>query len=829
MAKLILAIQLTPSCLAHNLSIQHTDNKHCFHCGLPIDGKPQFFTLIEKEKKPFCCRACLSVCETIKQYGLDNYYQYRSDPAQRPNPEAIQYLQYDNPAMQDSFTTLLNGTVHRSAVIIEGIHCAACIWLLENTLRSIDGVINATVNFSAHTAAIEWDSSRIQLSDIFQAIDTIGYLPHPYSADQRQRLSHQENKLALRRLGVAGIGMMQVGMFAIALYAGEFQGIDDNYKQLLRAFSLLVASAVLLYSGKVFFIGAWRSIKNHNLNMDVPVSIALTAAYAGSVWGTWHPHNEVYFDSIAMFIFFLLLARYLEMNSRNRIAPELNQNLLPVTCKRLLDNQPHRSFELLPLAEIKPGDCILVQAGETIAADGIVIEGNSSVDESTFTGEFLPVCKQPGDSIMARTINSDGSLIIKVEAIGQQSSLSVVQSLLNRAQAEKPLITRLADRSSQYFIAAVLLSTLLTGIYWAFNNTAMIFPVMLAMLVVSCPCALSLATPAAVTLSTHLLRNKGLLVSRGHVLEQACRIDQVIFDKTGTLTQGKLSITDTERYSEVSLSKCLLIAGALENISRHPIARAFYQADNHLLAEASCITIGSGIEGTVDGITYRIGSFEYCKGFCSQTGAPETLNKKSAMAVWLCSQQQWLACFSLSDEIRESAAATIQLLKEKGYKVSILSGDSSGAVDTVARDLSIVDFHKAMSPEKKLTFIRELRATGKHVMMVGDGINDVPVLAAATISVAMNNASDLTRMQGDALLLSENLQLLDLLISQSVKTRRIITENISWALAYNLIGLPLAACGLIPPYLAAIGMSASSLLVILNTLRLSIQPAGVTD
>ena len=769
-----------------------------------------------------CCIACKAVCELINQSGLGNYYQYRTESAQRPDVERIDYQQYDKPSLQDSFSSSLEGGHRRSAIIIEGIHCAACVWLLENTLRSIDGVTSATVNFSDHSASLEWDSDATRLSSIFQAIHDIGYQPHPYSPDQRQKLYKREHSLALRRLGVAGIGMMQVGMFSIALYAGDFQGINDQHKQLLRVFSLLVASGVLLYAGRVFFQGAWRSLKNRSLNMDVPVSIALSGAYMGSVWGTWQAASEVYFDSIAMFIFFLLLARYLEMRSRNRALPGVQQRILPQACKRLQGDQQQRSFELIPLEDIKPGDQILVQAGDTVAADGVIIEGHSSVDESAFTGEFLPTTKQPDDTVLAGTINGDGSLIIEVRAIGHQSSLSVVQELLRRAQAEKPRIAQLADRTAQYFIATVLISTLLVGIYWAFNNTPMTFPVMLAMLVVSCPCALSLATPSALALSNQVMRNFGLLASRSHVLEQACHIDHVIFDKTGTLTRGQLSIADTVFFSEVDSTRCLHIAAALENASQHPIAKAFSQPQNQLLADNTRITTGSGIEGELDGVIYRIGSLDYCQQFCSQS-APAMAQASRHLPVWLCSDQQWLSCFYLQDETRSSAVATVRSLLNKGYQVSILSGDHSAAVDAVASELGIEDFQKGLSPAGKLAAIGEFKSSGQQVMMVGDGINDMPVLAAANISVAMNNASDMTRIQADALLLSESLQPLSLLMTQSARTRRIIRQNIGWALGYNAIGLPLAACGFIPPYLAALGMSASSLLVILNTLRLSRQ------
>ncbi len=795
---------------------------NCFHCELPIKGAAPCFTVIEQQQQPLCCFACKAVCEAIHAHGLDNYYHYRSSAAQRPSPETVHYQHLDKATIQATFTRDISAQQRCSTLIIEGIHCAACIWLLENTLQSLPGVTAATINFNHHTATIDWDSSATRLSDIFTAIHQIGYQAHPYSPEQQDEIFKRESKLALRRLGVAGIGMMQVGMFAIALYAGDFQGISETLKQLLRVFSLLVASVVLLYSGQVFFTGAWRSLKNLSLNMDVPVAIALGGAYIGSVWGTWHPASAVYFDSIAMFIFFLLLARYLEMRSRNKQLTGVRQSLLPKLCKRLLDSDGQRQYELLALDDVQTGDRLLIEPGEIIAADGFVIEGRSAVNEAAFTGEFLPVNKQLDDAVMAGTINGDGHLIINVAATGQQASLSIVQELMTRAREDKPRIARMADQTAQYFIAVVLLATVISGGYWYYQDSSMVLPIMLAMLVVSCPCALSLATPAAMAISNNTMRTIGLLNSSSHVLEQAATIDQVIFDKTGTLTLGKLSIASSVMLGKLVPAECLVIAAALEAVSEHPIAKAFQQQGQVIaMASESNISTGNGIEGVVNNSRYRIGSLAYCQRWNSNPLPTFTPQSSNQLTVYLCDEQQWLACFSLYDELRPSALATVDALKKQGVAVSILSGDSSAAVAEIANTLGIKTFSKGLSPEQKLQRIEQLIDQGKRVMMVGDGINDMPVLAAATISVAMNNASDLTRIQADALLLADNLQVVSTLINHSTKTRRIIRENIIWALGYNAIALPFAACGFIPPYLAAVGMSASSLLVILNTLRLS--------
>jgi Cu2+-exporting ATPase len=791
----------------------------CYHCGLPIDGEPKWFVTIDGESQAMCCPGCQAVSETILLGGLANYYKYRTEMASQADSQSLQdsdYSLYDDPAFQaqwvDDVTTDVSESLKECRLIIGDIHCAACVWLLENRLTQLSGVEQVNISLSDHSALIQWHDDKLNVSDIFKAINEIGYSAQPYSPNSQQQSQEQANSLALRRLGVAGIGMMQSGMFSIALYAGDFQGIALEHQQFMRWVSLIIVSVVMMFCTVPFFAGAKRALRQRSLNMDVPISIALLAAYGASTYSTLIGHGEVYFDSITMFCFFLLVARYLEQRARQSQRLLSHQAILPTTCRRLMDDG---SLQQLAITAIGAGDKIVIRPGETISVDGIIADGSSAIDESSFTGEFMPVRRNPGDAVMAGTINTDGSLTVTVTATGNNTNFSAIEKLLSKAQTVKPKTTLLSELVSRYFTGVVLAATAIAGLYWYQTEPAQAFAICLAMLVVSCPCALSLATPTALTISALSLRQAGLLISKNHVLEQADSIDTVCFDKTGTISCGELTIEQTDCFSDLQESQCLAIAAALERFSEHPIAKAFQQKN---VAAASQLDVhtGKGIEATVDNTRYRLGSYAYCQEWLDG----DSISCSDQQSVYLIDSNQWLARFQLNDKIRTDAASTISALNNAGLYTVLLTGDSSQhAIDT-AKALAFKQCQHQCSPEDKLQFIQRQREQGSKLLMVGDGINDIPVLAAADISIAMNGASDMAKVQADSALLSEKLSLIPLLFSQARKTRRIIKQNLFWALLYNGSALPLAAIGLIPPYLAALGMSLSSLLVILNARRL---------
>jgi Cu2+-exporting ATPase len=793
----------------------------CYHCGLPADT-PQRFTLQHgRETLLFCCPGCRAVAQTILDSGLGNYYDYRSENASQAeqSSELLDFSLYDRDEFQHDFVSVTE-TGHKTAVInIQGITCAACTWLIEQRLGKVEGVDSVHVNLAKHRASVSWNPEALQLSGIFDTIETIGYNPSPYSADREEQLLEAEQRLALRRLGVAGIGMMQVGMYAIALHAGALQGIADHYRDFIRIFSLVVATAVVFYSARPFFEAAWRSIKNRSLGMDVPVSLAIGLAYSASCWATFSGGSDVYFDSVAMFTFFLLGSRFLEMRARQR-NHLLSQGLAALKPRYAwrVPGEDQQAVQI-PIGEINSGDTILVKPGEVLPADGVITRGDSSVDESAFSGEYLPVPKTPGDSVTAGSINADGLLTVRVTEIAENTRLALITRLLEKAQQHKPHAAQLADRVASGFVATVLICAAVAAVYWILHDPDRALWVALSVLVVSCPCALSLATPTALTAALATLKSRGVLLSRSTMLEQLPAATLFAFDKTGTLTSGQLQLQQTTVLADVPEQQCIAIASALERFSNHPVASAFGDYSNELPVYAPEVVSGQGICGTIEQTRYRIGSWQFAGAPLAQP--QPVLATGDSPIVYLSRDQKLLAAFILDDPIRPSAAVTLAALRERGFATVILSGDSSAAVPAVARATGVTEFYSGMNAQQKLEKIQHWQQQGQQVVMVGDGINDVPVLAAADMSVAMVNASELAKASADCLLLSGDLKRLLTTLDVAVKTRSIIVQNLGWALLYNTFAIPLAAAGLIAPWLAAIGMSSSSLIVVANALRLN--------
>jgi Cu2+-exporting ATPase len=796
----------------------------CFHCGLDVPAGSQFQILIDGQTRPLCCPGCLAVAQTIIDSGLDSYYRHRTVAAAttelpgRTLPDSLlqELALYDLPDVQKDFVSTSDDSSREASLVIEGISCAACSWLLEHHLEKQPGVQRVSVNLGNHRMRLCWDPASTLLSSLLAQIWRIGYQGHPYHPNREEQLLEQEKKRAIRRLGIAGVGMMQVMMYAIALYAGALQDMEPQFVSFIRWASLVVATPVALYAALPFYKAALRDLRARHLSMDVPVSIAILGAYSASVWATLAQAGEVYFDSVTMFTFFLLIGRYLEMQARYRTGRAGNAllNLLPASAL-LLDATGEK---LVPSAQLQVGDRILVKPGQSLPADGIIRRGHSSIDESALTGEYLPVRHREGDSVVGGTLNVENPIELEVTQTGGDTQLSAIVRLLDRAQSEKPATARIADRVSSYFVGAVLLTAGLVGVIWWQLDPSSAFWITLSVLVVTCPCALSLATPTALTTATGTLRQHGLLITRGHVLESLARASHIVFDKTGTLTNGNLSL-----HSVIGLGadrdQALRLAAALEAHSEHPIARAFRPYAKGA-ADTLESHLGQGLEGRINGQRYRIGTPAFADALCAQQPAPDLPDQQSHWLL-LCGEQGPLAWFGLDDQLRPEATQCIRALQALGLKVELLSGDSSPAVQHISQALGIDQAHGGMSPEQKLAHIQALQRSGAGVVMVGDGINDIPVLAGAQTSIAMGSATDLAKTCADAVLMSGDLGRLVDGILLARKSHRLIRENLAWALLYNLLALPLAASGFIAPYMAAIGMSGSSLVVVGNALRLS--------
>ncbi|MFQ2060313.1 heavy metal translocating P-type ATPase [Aeromonas veronii] len=790
----------------------------CFHCGEPVPANSGYSLEIKGIVRPMCCPGCQAVAETIMECGLASYYDHRTAPGTKGDlvPEELAALtHYDLAEVQQDFVTD-SGTLREIQLTVEGLTCAACAWLIERHLMTLTGLRYINVNTTTHRARIKWDPELLSLSDILKGFAQIGYRAYPFQTHQQEALYAKEVRSYMFRLALAGLGSMQVMMCAVALYMDLFISVEDEFMVYFKWISLLLSTPIMIYSAQPFYVGAWRSLKQGHLSMDVSVSLALIGAFIASMWATVFNTGEVYYDSITMFVFFLLLGRFLELRARRK-ASESSSNLarlVPIMATRIDDEGEHE----VAAKTLQVGDRVRMLAGATLPADGIIVEGQASLNESMLTGEQLPLLKQPGDQVYAGTINTDAPLQIRVSHRIEESRIAQIMRLQDHALDDKPAIAQMADQLSRHFILVLLIIAAAVWTFWHFHQPDQAFWVTLAVLVATCPCALSLATPTALTSATaHLTRN-GILLRRGHVLDVLTKANRIVMDKTGTLTTGEISLTGTTILAEMDETQCLAIARAMEAQSEHPIARAFRLPTDNItvLPSAREITpvIGHGITALVDGVRYRIGSARWL-------GLDPAQERGRGLAIYLADEQQVLARFNLEDTLRPDARALIAAFKAAGLQTTVLTGDSSLQADEIARELGVDELVKGVSPDGKLAYLKAREAQGDISIMVGDGINDAPVLAGAHASFAMAGGTDLAKNSADAILLADDLSRLLEARVLAMRTRKIIIENFAWSIGYNLLVLPLAACGWLPPYLAAAGMSLSSLIVVTNSMRLN--------
>jgi Cu2+-exporting ATPase len=681
----------------------------------------------------------------------------------------------------------------------EGIHCGNCARAIQRALDELPGVIRADVNVVNSRVSVTWDPTKASLGTILGKVASTGFRPVPLVGESAVAAQRNERRDAQKRIGLAGLASMQLMMYAGGLYAGAFDGIDPHWADILRIACLIIATPVLFYSGAPILAGAIADLRRRVLGMDITVSLALVLAYAASVLNTFRGSGEVYFDSVAMFIFFLLLGRYAEMRGRHQASnvTDALAQALPADVQRI---DPATGAALrTPLAAVRLGDRLRVGSGQVIPVDGSVLEGTALVDESLLTGESAPHRRAVGDLVLGGSINAGATLNMIVTRAADQSTLHGLVRLLERAQAERPRLGLAAERMASWFIVRVLILTALVGIIWYVIDPSRAFPAVLAVLVATCPCALSIATPVAIAAATSRLSRLGILVMRSDAIEGLATLDTVMLDKTGTLTIGQPTVTRIETSGGLSREQALAIAAALEVHSQHPIAAAFrpYRTTTVICTDARDIP-GVGIEGSIDGVNWRIGQ----------------------PSITLSDGHSRLARFEVADELRPEAPATVQALRDLGLQVQLASGDSLAAVERTARALGIEQAAASLKPEDKLARLRSEQALGHRVLMLGDGINDGPVLAAADVSMAMGRGSSIAHAAGDLLLLRESLGSLPKGIAVARDALRIVRQNLRWSAAYNLAAIPIAAIGLMPPWVAALGMSLSSLAVVLNAQRL---------
>ncbi len=728
------------------------------------------------------------------------------------------------PLLEGHWTNESGGEGH-AVFMAEGIHCANCARSIRRALDELPGVRRCEVNVAHGRVSVSWEPGRTDLGAILRRVAATGFRPVPLIGDAAAAAQRHERRAALKRIGLAAIGAMQLMMYAAGLWAGALQGIDPKIAEYLRWTCLLIATPVLFYSGAPILHGGLQDLRRRVLGMDVTVSLALLLAYGASAFNTMRGTGEVYFDSVAMFILFLLSGRYIEMRGRHQAASitEALARSLPATVQRI--DAVTGAVARAPLASVVEGDLLRVASGAVVPVDGSVIDGIALIDESLVTGESVPCRRGAGDALLGGSTNAGATFTMRAARRVDESTLHGLVRLLERAQGERPRLGIAAERMASWFVLRVLVLTALVGIAWLYVDPSMAMPAVLAVLVATCPCALSLATPVAIAAATARLAREGVLVVRADAVEGLATIDSVLLDKTGTLTIGRPEVTRVD-VSGVEVSTgvspepftrrhALAIAAALERGSAHPFALAFrHHADPAIDCADAHETAGHGLQGTVQGHVWRIGKPAFVRGL-STAFADDDLGA----GVWLASDDGRSARFEIRDALRPDAADTVRALQQGGLEVRIASGDRPQTVADVAASLGLADAEGGMTPADKLARVRAAQAAGHRVLMVGDGINDGPVLAAADVSMAMGRGSPIAQAAGDLLLLRDSLAALPVAVRVARNALQRVRQNLRWAAGYNLAAVPLAALGFMPPWAAALGMSLSSLLVVFNARR----------
>ncbi|GGA70684.1 copper-translocating P-type ATPase [Neiella marina] len=791
----------------------------CFHCHEPIPDGLDLTVEIFNKPRAMCCLGCHAVAESIVSAGLTDYYKHRTDVAGKVEgdlvPEALklQFQRLDMEEIQDEFCTN-EGDFKEALLSLDGVRCAACAWLIEKHLSRQVGVVRATVNSSTHRLLLRWDPAKAALSQLLSSLANLGYQALPYDKEVEDK-SYQDRKQSfLIRIGVAALASMQVMMFAVALYFGVFD-MEPHQQSYLRWVSLLMATPVICYAAWPFYRSAVTSLKAGHPNMDVPVSIALILAFVASSYATIYQTGEVYFESISMFTFFLLLGRYAELVARHRgNARSANAvKLLPAVVHRLTN----AGVETVPVKQVLAGELLLLKPGETLAVDGIIRSGHSHVDLSVLTGEHEPIAKSVGDTVFAGVINQEQPLEIEVTEVKDTMVASIVR-MQEQALASRARPVQFADKVARYFVVALLIVASATATFWYFNRPEDALWITLAVLVATCPCALSLATPTAITAGISRLGASGVIAKTADLLDQLAAIDRIAFDKTGTLTHGTLSVSNVKTYTgQFDQQQVLAIAASLESGANHPLADAILvaaNADKQTITVANNIELapGFGVSGDVDGMAVYLGSPQYI--------AQHTSHSVPSHRVVLASNDAVLAGLDFIDPPRDDAQQLVEQLTELGVSAAIVSGDQQSHTAQLANTLAIDDAIGNCTPEDKLAWVKQKQCRGDNVLMVGDGINDGPVLSQANASIAISTGTDIAKRSADAVLLGSKLMPIATAVRVGQQTKRIIRQNLGWALGYNLVVLPLAVSGMLPPYIAVIGMSASSLIVVVNAMRI---------
>lgn len=808
-------------------------DKTCFHCGLPIPDDVHLTIRYEEREEEACCAGCQAVAQSIIDAGLGNYYRQRTADAERaglPPPEILAQIKlYDLPEVQADFVEVGEDNCREAVLMLSGITCAACVWLIEQQLLRLAGVLSVDINYSTQRARVAWNEDQVHLSDILLRVRQTGYSAAPYDAQRVEEQAQKERKQALIRLAVAGLSMMQTMMFAAPTYL--YTDIEPQYLTIIHWALFLLVLPVMFYSAIPFYQGAWRDLRNRRAGMDTPITLAILLSFVAGLYALLSNAGEgMYFEGIAMLVFLLLLGRYVEQTARRKAgdAAERLVKLVPAFCHKLPE-YPDETCVEAAVVQLRPGDVVVVRAGEVIPVDGEVLSGESEVNEAMLTGEQLPVAKVSGSLVTAGTLNMVGPLVIRASEVGGSTRLSHIVRLLDKALSHKPRLAVLADKYASSFVLSLIIFTVPVFVgWWWYTDAQKALWITVSLLVITCPCALSLATPTALAASTGRLASNGILISGSRALETLAVATDVVFDKTGTLTEGRLTVSESIPLNGCNLNLAIAVAQLLEQQSEHPIARAIAALPQTEHFALSCLSrvnrVGYGVSGRVSingkEELWAIGRPEFVAEMAGAIPSEIQTAEHSGSVIALGNQQGFAAVFVLQDEVKNNVAQMLSELKQQGLAVHILSGDRETAVTALANRLNIEHIRAQASPEDKLAYVETLQRQNKKVLMIGDGINDAPVLAASDVSMAVAGGADVAREGADVVLLNEDLGVLPQTLHQARRTQKIIRENLLWASVYNLVAVPLAAAGFVTPAVAAIGMSVSSLLVLANALRL---------
>lgn len=796
--------------------------------------------LIDDQERDFCCPGCQAVCTAIHAAGLEGFYQ--RTPAGEvfgPPPELpTQLTFYDLDEVQQEFVDI-SGELREIQLSVEGIHCAACVWLIENGLTALPGVAEARVNLTGRRLRLRWDQTRIQLSEALRRLGELGYAAVPFDPVSAELALQRHHRTLLYRLAFAGFAAMNLMWISIALYAGADQG---EFRPLFHWVGAGLALPTLIYAGGPFLVSAWHGLRQHRLDMDLPIALGAVITALYSLVVTLSGQGEVYWDTVVNFLFVILLGRYLEALSRRQAVS---------ATQRLLDLQPRAATRLrngeetlVPIRAVKPGDVLLIRPGEAVPADGEVLDGDSQLDEAMLTGESRPVTRVPGQRVAAGTLNLSNALQVRVTEVLRDTQLGRILQLVEEAQASKAPIQGLADRIVPWFVAITLGLALLTGLLWWSVDRGAAILAATSVLIITCPCAFGLATPMAIAVATGSAARHGLLIKTGAVLERLSGATRVVFDKTGTLTlgrptlvalvdaQGLLWQADSGQALATQHRQWLASAAALERLSTHPLARALSDFARHQALETPVLTVeqtrmqpGRGVAGRVAGTELVLGSALWLdeQGIALDERLETILDASrwpAATVLHLAVAGQEKLRLVLHDALRPDAEAAVAALGACGLQVSLLSGDRPAAVQALAARLGGIEAIGGVLPEGKAAVVARLRASGETLVMVGDGVNDAPALVEADVGMALGSGTEVSMASADIVLTGSELAQVPQTLVLARRTLAIIRQNIGLSIGYNLLMVPLAMAGLITPLIAAIAMPLSSLAVIGNSTRI---------